>query len=70
MNHTNGPREIEDVFLTRDEAARLLGVAPLTLSRMVAARRIGAYRIARRVRFSREHVREFLDRHEVQVRPE
>ena len=55
-------------FLTRDEAARFLGIAPLTLSRMVASHRIHAYRFARRLRFTQQHLREFLDRHEVRAR--
>lgn len=55
-------------FLTRDEAARLLGVAPLTLSRWVASRKIGAYRVARRLRFADHHLRAFLKRQEVRER--
>jgi excisionase family DNA binding protein len=54
--------------LTRDEAARFLGVAPLTLSRWVASRKIGAYRVARRLRFSEHHLRAFLKRQEVRER--
>lgn len=68
MTETMALREIGSALLTRDEAARVLGVAPLTLSRMVASRRISAYRVARRLRFAREHLRAFLDQHEVQAR--
>lgn len=68
MTKTQALRPLGDAFLSRDEAARVLGVAPLTLSRMVASRRIGAYRVARRLRFAHEHLREFLDRHEVRAR--
>lgn len=68
MTETMAARSLEPAFFTREEAARVLGVAPLTLSRWVAARRIGVYRVARRLRFARKHLREFLDRHEVEAR--
>lgn len=69
MTHTMALRQPGSALLSREEAARALGVSPLTLSRYVARRRIRAYRIARRLRFSERHLREFLDRHEVQARP-
>ena len=55
-------------FLSCEEAARVLGIAPLTLSRWVSRRKIGAYRVARELRFTRGHIQEYLERHEIRVR--
>lgn len=55
-------------FLSCEEAARVLGIAPLTLSRWVSRRKIGAYRVARELRFTPGHIREYLERHEIRAR--
>jgi excisionase family DNA binding protein len=52
-------------LLSRDDAAKILGIAPLTLSRWVSSKKIRAYRVARRLRFSRGHLHEYLERVEV-----
>lgn len=52
-------------LLSRGDAARMLGIAPLTLSRWVSRRKIGAYRIARRLCFASKHLRDYLERVEV-----
>jgi excisionase family DNA binding protein len=65
MNATHTSRVLDAGLLSRDDAAKILGIAPLTLSRWVSSKKIRAYRVARRLRFSRGHLHEYLERVEV-----
>lgn len=47
-------------------AAEMLGVSEHTLRRWTAQKRIGHYKLGGRVRFTDEHLREFLERSEVE----
>ncbi len=48
----------------RLEAAQYLGISTVTIDRALAKRKIGCYRIGRRVIFSRAHLDEFLSSNE------
>lgn len=65
MNKPQASPVLGDALLSRDDAAKMLGIAPLTLSRWVTRKKIRAYRIARRLRFSHGHLHEYLAQVEV-----
>lgn len=45
---------------TRNEAAEYLKISVITVDRMLLSKKIGCFRIGRRVLFSREHLDRFL----------
>ena len=65
MTKHQASQVLGDALLSRDDAAKVLGIAPLTLSRWVTRKKIRAYRIARRLCFSHGHLHEFLAQAEV-----
>lgn len=68
MNIHQASPVLGDALLSRDDAAKVLGIAPVTLSRWVSRRKIRAYRIARRLCFTHGHLHEFLAQAEVGTR--
>lgn len=56
--------ETKDELLTENSVIKLLGLNRITLNRLRAKGRIGFYRIGRTIRYSPEHVQEFLEQHE------
>ena len=51
-------------LLTKGEAAVILRVSKVTISRLITARKLAAYKIGRRVFLTRRHINEFLLRSE------
>lgn len=58
--------EIRDRLLTDKDVCALTGLDRVTLYRLRNANRIGFYKFGKVIRYSPEHVREFLERHERQ----
>lgn len=58
--------EIRDRLLTDRDVCALTGLDRVTLYRLRNANRIGFYKFGKVIRYSPEHVREFLERHERQ----
>lgn len=58
--------EIGDRLLTDRDVCTLTGLDRVTLYRLRNANRIGFYKFGKVIRYSPEHVREFLERHERQ----
>lgn len=53
---------------SRVEAAYYLGVSVITIDRALVGKKLGCYRIGRRVVFSQHHLDEFLSRNECKAR--
>jgi len=58
--------EMQDRLLTDKDVCALTGLDRVTLYRLRNANRIGFYKFGKVIRYSPEHVREFLERHERQ----
>lgn len=58
--------EIRDRLLTDRDVCALTGLDRVTLYRLRNANRIGFYKFGKVIRYSPDHVREFLERHERQ----
>ena len=58
--------EIRDRLLTDKDVCALTGLDRVTLYRLRNASRIGFYKFGKVIRYSPEHVREFLEQHERQ----
>jgi len=56
--------EIRDRLLTDRDVCALTGLDRVTFYRLRNANRIGFYKFGKVIRYSPEHVREFLERHE------
>lgn len=52
----------------RKDAAKYLGVALVTIDRLIKARKVGFFRIGRRLVFSKKHLDDFLSKNEVHAR--
>lgn len=61
--------EINDRLLTDRDVCSITGLDRVTLYRLRNAGKIGFYKFGRVIRYSAEHIREFLKRHERQPRP-
>jgi len=55
----------EKEFLTVKEVAELLRVKPLTIYRKVKAGQLEGYSIGRHLRFKREDIEMFLEKHKI-----
>lgn len=53
---------ITEKFYTTEEAAKILDVHPVTLSRYCREGKIGFYKIGRRRRFNDEEIQNFIER--------
>ncbi len=51
-------------LLTKDEAAAVLRVSKVTVSRLIAAGRLASYKVGRRVFITRRHIDDLLRRSE------
>lgn len=51
---------ISTKFLTKGEAAVILRVSEITVSRLIAAKRLAAFRVGRRVFTTRQAIAEYL----------
>jgi excisionase family DNA binding protein len=58
--------EAKDRLLTDKDVCALTGLDRVTLYRLRNASRIGFYKFGKVIRYSPEHVREFLEQHERQ----
>jgi excisionase family DNA binding protein len=58
--------EIEPMWVTYEEAQRLVGLGRTTLWRLVSAGEIKAARVGRAVRLNRRSLDEYLERHATQ----
>ncbi len=56
--------KVRDRLLTDRDVCALTGLDRVTLYRLRNANRIGFYKFGKVIRYSPEHVREFLERHE------
>lgn len=65
MNHTTFSQA---PTLGYQEAAERLGLAEITLRKYVSAGRIDHFKFGSRVRFSEDHIAEFMRRSEVKAR--
>ena len=63
------PSEVSDRLLTDREVCALTGFDRVTLYRLRNAGKIGFYKFGKVIRYSTEHIREFLEQHERQPRP-
>jgi excisionase family DNA binding protein len=61
MNDTN---TITTEFLTKGEAAVILRVSEVTVSRLIAAGKLAVYRVGRRVFTTRQAINDYLRRDE------
>lgn len=57
-------RELDEGLLTDKEVSALTGLDRVTLYRLRNARKIGFYKFGKVIRYSREHIQEFLELHE------
>jgi excisionase family DNA binding protein len=51
---------MQEVIFDRKQAAELIGVSVVTIDRAIANKKIGCYRIGRSIRFSQQHLDDFL----------
>jgi excisionase family DNA binding protein len=63
--HTE-PSEVSDRLLTDRDVCALTGLDRVTLYRLRNAGKIGFYKFGKVIRYSPEHIREFLEQHERQ----
>lgn len=56
--------EAKSPLLTKDEAAKILRVAPITIHRRIREKQLGAYRIGSRVFTTQEFIDDYLQRNE------
>ena len=61
--------EVSDRLLTDRDVCALTGFDRVTLYRLRNAGRIGFYKFGKVIRYSTEHIREFLEQHERQPGP-
>jgi excisionase family DNA binding protein len=62
MNDTS---TITTEFLTKGEAAVILRVSEVTVSRLIAAEKLAAYRVGRRVFTTRQAINDYLRRSQI-----
>ena len=56
-------------LLTREHVAKRLNIAPRTVADLVYRRKLSTIRVGRMMRFTPEHVEEYLARQEVKALP-
>jgi excisionase family DNA binding protein len=65
-NISIGPSEVSDRLLTDRDVCALTSLDRVTLYRLRNAGKIGFYKFGKVIRYSPEHIREFLEQHERQ----
>jgi excisionase family DNA binding protein len=56
----SGVNAITSDFLTKGEAAAILRVSEVTVSRLIAAKKLVAYRVGKRIFTTRQAINDFL----------
>ena len=51
-------------ILTRAQAAKRLGISPYTLADWARARKIGSVKVGREIRFTEDHIADYLAAHD------
>lgn len=67
-NNTEIENVIEKQTYSRPEASKYLGISVISIDRAAAKKKIGFFRIGRRILFGKNHLDTFLSQREVKAR--